>query len=105
MLLPVANMCDKIFTVFTRLITFGLYESSFRNRVRLNFDDPLLPNFRCSTLLKLFIRMDFFNDCLYLLDGRFNQLHTLHVDLFGIHHSNEIINQVSFSKQNFNVVK
>ncbi|CAF3395200.1 unnamed protein product [Rotaria sp. Silwood1] len=34
-----------------------------------------------------------FDDCLHLLDGRFNQLHTLCVDLVHIHHPQEIINQ------------
>jgi hypothetical protein len=98
MILSVANICDYIFTVFACLITFVLYESSNKNRVRLNFDDPFLPNFRSSTLLKLTINVQYFDDCLYLLDGRFNQLHTLHVDLFDIHHPDEIENKVSFTK-------
>jgi len=53
MLFSVSNICDDIFTVFTCLITLVLYESSYKNRVRLNFDDPLLPNFLSWTLLKL----------------------------------------------------
>jgi hypothetical protein len=98
MILSVVNICDYIFTVFTCLITFVLYESSNKNRVRLNFDDPFLPNFRSSTLLKLTISVLYFDDCLYLLDGRFNQLHTLRVDLFDIHQPDEIENKVSFTK-------
>ncbi len=98
MILSVANICDYIFTVFACLITFVLYESSNKNRVRLNFDDSFLPNFRSSTLLKLTINLQYFDDCLYLLDGRFNQLHTLDVDLFDIHHPDEIENKVSFTK-------
>jgi len=34
-----------------------------------------------STLLKLHVGLVDFIDCLYLLDGRFNQLHTLHVHI------------------------
>ncbi|CAF3412615.1 unnamed protein product [Rotaria sp. Silwood1] len=70
-----------------------LYESSYKNRVRLLLDDEFLPTFRSSTLLKLNIRVQCFDDCLHLLDGRFNQLHTLCVDLVHIHHPQEIINQ------------
>ncbi|CAF0883101.1 unnamed protein product [Rotaria sordida] len=93
MTLSVANTCDKIFTIFTRLTTFVLYESSYKNRVRLNFDNPFFPNVRSSTLLKLIINVHSFDDCLYLLDGRFDQLHTLHVDLANTWCPDEIINQ------------
>ncbi|CAF4204874.1 unnamed protein product [Rotaria sordida] len=92
-ILSLANTCDKIFTVFTRLTTFVLYESSYKNRVRLNFNDLLYPNFRSSTLLKLIINVYSFDDCLYLLDGRFDQLHTFHVDLANVLCSDEIKNQ------------
>ncbi|CAF2703492.1 unnamed protein product [Rotaria sp. Silwood2] len=89
----VANVCDKIFTVFTCLTTFVLYESSYKNLVRLNFDNPFFPNIRSSTLLKLIINVHSFDDCLYLLDGRFDQLHTLRVDLANSWCPDEIINQ------------
>ncbi|CAF5055349.1 unnamed protein product, partial [Rotaria sp. Silwood1] len=61
--------------------------------VPLLFDDAFLPTFRSSTLLKLNIRVQCFDDCLYLLDGRFNQLHTLCVDLVHINEPHEIKNQ------------
>ncbi|CAF4038362.1 unnamed protein product [Rotaria sordida] len=93
MLLSATNIFDYIFTVFTNLIHLIFYESSFKNRVPLFFDEPLLSTFRSSTLLKLNVRLESFNDCLYLLDGRFNQLHTLYVDLTEIEHFNEIQNQ------------
>ncbi|CAF1236044.1 unnamed protein product [Rotaria sp. Silwood1] len=92
-ILSMANICDKIFTVFTGLTTFVLYESSYINCVRLNFDDPLFPNFCSSTLLKLIISVHSFDDCLYLLDGRFDQLHTFHVDLANTWCPDEIKNQ------------
>ncbi len=92
-----ANTCDYILTVFTSLNYVTFYESSYKNRVPLFFADPPLPSFRSSTLLKLNIRVQTFDDCLYLLDGRFNQLHTLCVDLVHTHHPHEIKNQVCFT--------
>jgi hypothetical protein len=97
--MSVENICDKIFTVFTRPITLVLHESSYKNRVRLYFDDTFLPNFHSSTLLKLTISVQCFYDCLYLLDGRFNQLHTLCIDSFYIDRTNEIKNEVSFTRK------
>jgi hypothetical protein len=99
MLLSVANICHHIFTVFTRLIALELYESSYKNHVRLNFGDLSLPNFRSSTLLKLNIKVHCFDDFLYLLDGRFNQLHTLYVDLVHIRRPEEIKNEVSLKRK------
>ncbi|CAF3169754.1 unnamed protein product [Rotaria sp. Silwood2] len=81
----VVNICDYILNVFTNLIYLILYESSYKNRVPLFFDDPPPPTFRSSTLLKLSVRLKCFGDCLYLLDGRFNQLHTLYVVLVNLH--------------------
>ncbi|CAM4762453.1 unnamed protein product [Rotaria magnacalcarata] len=81
MLLAVVNIYDYIFSVFTRLIVVALYESSYKNCVRLNFSDSLHPNIPSSTLLKLNVKVQHFNDCLYLFDGRFNQLRTFYVDL------------------------
>jgi hypothetical protein len=62
-------------------------------------DDAFLPTFRSSTLLKLNIKVHCFDDFLYLLDGRFNQLHTLYVDLARIYCSDEIKNQVCFTRK------
>ncbi|CAF1542853.1 unnamed protein product [Rotaria magnacalcarata] len=44
-------------------------------------NDSLHPNIPSSTLLKLNVKVQHFNDCLYLFDGRFNQLRTFYVDL------------------------
>ncbi|CAM4837432.1 unnamed protein product [Rotaria magnacalcarata] len=93
MLSSVANICNYILNVFTRLTALVSYESSYKNLVRLNFNETLLVTFRSSTLLKLYIRVQCFEDCLYLLDGRFDQLHTLYIDLSHIHRPEEIINQ------------
>ncbi|CAF2739142.1 unnamed protein product [Rotaria sp. Silwood2] len=93
MILSATNICNHILTVFTSLIYLTLYESSYKKRVPLLFDDAFLPTFRSSTLLKLKIRVQCFDDCLYLLDGRFNQLHTLCIDLVHIHQPDQIKNQ------------
>ena len=107
MLSSVANIFQRIFTVFTNLKYLILYESSYKNCVRLNFDDYHLLhlNFRSSTLLYLDIKVQSFDDCLYLLDGRFNQLHTLIVDLVNLFDTGEIKNQVCFVRKIFIVVK
>jgi hypothetical protein len=78
-----------------------LHESSYKNCVRLNFDDPLILNFRSSTLLYLDIKVQSYDDCLYLLDGRFNQLHTLIIDVVNSLNTGAVDNQVSFVKKNF----
>jgi hypothetical protein len=49
------------------------------------------PTINSSTLLELHVSLTSFWDCLYLLDGRFNQLRTLHVNLDCIHPSRLII--------------
>ncbi|CAF2601687.1 unnamed protein product [Rotaria sp. Silwood2] len=87
------RIVNYILNACTSIIYLTLYESLYKNRVRLLFDDEFLPTFRSSTLLKLNIRVQCFDDCLYLLDGRFNQLHTLCVDLVHINHPEEIKNQ------------
>ncbi|CAF1019718.1 unnamed protein product [Rotaria sordida] len=93
MLLSARNIFDYIFIVFTNLIYLAFYKPSFKNRVPLYFPHPPSHTCRSSTLLRLNIRLASFYECLYLLDGRFNQLHTLYVDLTEIHHTNEIQNQ------------
>ncbi|CAF1451780.1 unnamed protein product, partial [Rotaria sordida] len=91
--LPIINILNYMLTVFTNLICLTLYESSYRNRLLLCFDDPPPTTFRSSTLFKLNIRVEFFEDCLYLLDGRFNQLHTVNVDMVDVYYHDEIQNQ------------
>ena len=54
------------------------------------FDIPSL-SFSSSTLRKLDLKVQTFGDCLYLLDGRFNQLHTFYIELVNIHPPDEEI--------------
>ncbi|CAF4481660.1 unnamed protein product, partial [Rotaria socialis] len=91
--LSATSIINYILNVFTGLIYLKLSESLYKNCARLLFDDEFLPTFRSSTLLKLNIRIQCFDDCLYLLDGRFSQLHTLCVDLVHINRPHEIKNQ------------
>jgi hypothetical protein len=60
----------------------------------------LIHSFRSSTIRILNVKIQTFENCLYLLDGRFNQLHTLTVHLSNVHRPDKILNQVSFIKQN-----
>ncbi|CAF4484127.1 unnamed protein product, partial [Rotaria sp. Silwood2] len=76
-----------IFTMFTNLqyLNFGLY--SIRDQ-RLSIRTPLLTVISAN-LLELHVSLDNFQDCLYLLDGRFNKLHTLCADIFFIRSSRQ----------------
>ena len=105
MLCSVANICDYIFTAFTRLVSFTLIEPPHGTTVRLNFDGPFRPNIRSSTLFKLSIRIQSFDDCVHILDGRFNQLHTLVVDLTNLNPPEEIPNQVSLKTKSCILLK
>ncbi|UJR25915.1 hypothetical protein I4U23_007263 [Adineta vaga] len=53
MLSSVANIFECIFPIFTKLIDLILHELSYRNCVRLNFNDSLILNFRSKMLLNL----------------------------------------------------
>ncbi|CAM4901499.1 unnamed protein product [Rotaria socialis] len=79
--LSVEEICVYIFNVCARLTALTFYESSHRSPLRFNFAELSPPNLYSSSLLILNIRVQCFANCLYLLDGRFSQLHTLHVDM------------------------
>lgn len=102
MLSSVRNIFECIFPMFMKLTYLILHESSYKDCVRLNFDceDPSFLHLRSSTLRKLKINIQSFNDCLYILDGRFNQLDTLIIDLVNLRDRTEIENQVSFLQRN-----
>ncbi|CAF2641682.1 unnamed protein product [Rotaria sp. Silwood2] len=79
-----------IFTTFTNLeyLKFG---SSSVACPRLSFY-ILSPFINSSNLLELHVNLEYFTDCLYLCDRRFNRLHTLYVNILRIQSSNLIIN-------------
>ena len=86
---------ERILNVFPNLqyFNFDLSSNSFR---RLSFYvSP--PTVISSTLLELHISLRNFDDCLYLLDGRFNRLRAFYVRFYLITSSNAIVNnEVSY---------
>ena len=84
-----------ILTTFTNLqyLKFG---PSLLCHQRLSFCTPLLTVIS-TTLLELHVCFDTFHDCLYLLDGRLNQLHTLYANIaFILPSSLPIKNEVNY---------
>ncbi|CAF1484567.1 unnamed protein product [Rotaria sordida] len=89
----IKNMIKLVFihilTIFTKLeylifdVTIAFDRLSF-------FMSP--PTIISSTLLELRVSVSAFSDCLYLLDGRFNQLRALYVEIHSIHSSRLTIN-------------
>ncbi|CAF1224991.1 unnamed protein product [Rotaria sp. Silwood1] len=77
-----SRILARIFTTFSNLQYLNFCASSIWNE-QLAFLNPY-PGINSSTLLELHILLVSFSDCLYILDGRFNKLHTLHVDIFSI---------------------
>ncbi|CAM4781387.1 unnamed protein product [Rotaria magnacalcarata] len=73
-----ALICD----MFTNLQCLNFYPSSSLCQQLSFFRSP--PTVFPSTLLELHVNLQDFIDCLYLLDGRFNQLHILYVDILFI---------------------
>ena len=73
------RMFAQIFTIFTNLRCLKFNpSSSYLNTLHL-FMTPGTDI--SSTLLELHVKVIYVQDCLYLLDGRFNQLQTFYVDI------------------------
>ena len=86
----------NIFTSFINLQCLNFLSSS-TEYVHLSFDGKP-PNVLSSVLTELHINLGDFDDCLYLLDGYFNQLRVLNVAIDSITYSSVIINNsVSYS--------
>ncbi|CAF2643500.1 unnamed protein product [Rotaria sp. Silwood2] len=77
-----AIIFTHIFTMFSNLQYLNFCPSSL-DQQQLSFRTPPLTAIS-TNLLKLYVYLDVFIDCLYLLDGRFNQLHTLYANVFAI---------------------
>ncbi|CAF1460558.1 unnamed protein product [Rotaria sordida] len=88
--------CSKILPKINHKIKYLHLESSSMERILLATNYPSLYGlclyninletakhyfFTLSTLLELHVSVTNFSDCLYLLDGRFNQLHTFYVNI------------------------
>jgi hypothetical protein len=93
-------VCKLILTIFNSLRCLKFYPYSdvyicYNERLSFSFREPRI--FFSSNLMELHINVCSFTDCLYLLDGRFKQLHTLcvNVDSFRLP-SEVIINKVDY---------
>jgi len=72
-------MFTNLFTMFTNLQYLN-FDSSSIDPQYISFEiSP--PIFISSTFLELHVHVTDFNDCLYLLDGRFDQLRALYVNI------------------------
>jgi hypothetical protein len=70
----------QIFSIFKKLQDLNFSPSAAADYHLLTFGvSP--PNIVSSTLLNLRVAVDSYEDCLYLLDGRFNRLRTLYVTI------------------------
>ncbi|CAF3540478.1 unnamed protein product [Rotaria socialis] len=76
----IVKICSCIFSICNKLTHLTFSESSYVDFVSLLFDVPSR-SFSSSSLLALNIKVQHFSQLLYVLDGRFSQLHTLIVDL------------------------
>ncbi|CAF0995617.1 unnamed protein product [Rotaria sordida] len=70
----------NIFSVFNNLKYFNFDPSSICYQT-ISFKNSSSPIFSSTTLLELHVKVDVIGDCLYLLDGRFNQLRSFHVHI------------------------
>ncbi|CAF4045948.1 unnamed protein product, partial [Rotaria sordida] len=84
-----------IFTLFENLkklsITGGSFGSSYPG---LSLRDLPFTTFSSPILTHLYINVDNFDDCLYLLDGRLRQLTTLCVTVYTVKSSSEIVHNM-----------
>ncbi|CAF1104259.1 unnamed protein product [Adineta ricciae] len=79
-----SNLVNEIFNILPGLTTLVFSEVKYQNCFRLDFSESPLNCFTSPILQKLIVHVENFDDCLYLLDGRFPQLETMHVDLITI---------------------
>ena len=85
-----AIIFTHIVTLFTNLQNLNFCPSLLAHQ-RLSFDNISL-TIISTKLLQLHVYLNAFTDCLYLLDGRFNQLHTFYANISVILSSNLSIN-------------
>ncbi|CAF3482749.1 unnamed protein product [Rotaria sp. Silwood2] len=76
------NIIKRVFihilTTFTNLKYLNFGQSLRYERLSFYLSPPSVI---CSTLLELHVNLQYLADCLYLLDGRFDQLHTLNIHI------------------------
>ncbi len=77
----------NIFTIFTNLQYFNFASSDIYSKyISVEILSPILIS---STIVELHVSVSGFKDCLYLLDGRFDQLRTLYVNIASIRYSSD----------------
>jgi hypothetical protein len=76
----ITAVCARVFTVFSNLRYLNIYSPDYMYFPRLSFNDEFSAFFS-STLMELHVNLKNSNDCLYLLDGRFNKLRVLYVNI------------------------
>lgn len=94
-------ICENLFTVFDHLVTLTFDPSSETYSIPLSFEDGPLDNFCSSSLLKLKISVEYFEDCLYLFDGRFSELNNVDLNIAFICRATSVRNTVCFSLNMF----
>jgi hypothetical protein len=99
------NLYIKLIDFFENLNYLNCIGSFITGNPVLSFIDSPLTSFISSNLTKLCITVDNFGDCLYLLDGRLNQLSTFIVIIINVKHNSSIeYNSVSYKEQIFKVI-
>jgi hypothetical protein len=93
-------VCNHVSTMFNSLtcLKFHPYSDLYIDCIeRLSFESGEVTRFFSPNLKELHINVEKFTDCLYLLDGRFKQLHTLYVNVqYCTRPSSLIINKVDY---------
>jgi hypothetical protein len=77
-------VCTHILTMFSNLLCLKFhpyFDFHVANKERLSFSLIKSPRLFSSSLMELHINVKDFTDCLYLLNGRFKQLHTFYVNV------------------------
>ena len=77
----IGHLFSHILNVFTNVFRLEFYQSTHIN-ICATFTNTT-PKF-CSTLVELYINVHGFNDCLYLFDGRLNQMRRFFVSIHRI---------------------
>lgn len=90
-IIDLSYMYIQIFIVFNNLQCLNFCASSDIYIHYLTFHNKP-SNIFCSTLTDLHVNLESFEDCLYLLDGRFNQLRKFYVNINCIDRSFIVIN-------------
>ena len=76
-------MFDRVLALFKNLRCLQFQASSewhLQDNERLSIDQQP-PTIFSTNLMELHINVNYFSDCLYLLDGRFHQLRIFHVTI------------------------